>query len=77
MAAKEAMKASCWQVDRNVGLAMILALVVEFGTCVWWASDTSARLEAVEGKQLKYDRVLEDLSTIKADIGWIKRSLEK
>lgn len=77
MAAKEAMKASCWQIDRNLGLSVIFALVLQFASCVWWASDTSARLDTVEREQARYDRVLEELSTIKANIEWIKRSLEK
>lgn len=77
MAAKEAVQASCWQIDKSIGVSVILVFVLQFAGAVWWASDLSARLESVEHEQARYDRVLEELSTIKANIEWIKRSLEK
>ncbi|SME89362.1 hypothetical protein [Desulfovibrio gilichinskyi] len=77
MAAKDAFRASCWQIDKKIGLAIILGVFIQFGGVIWWASDLSARLESVENEQARYEHVLEELATIKANVAWIKQALEK
>jgi hypothetical protein len=71
---------SHWQIDRKIPLALVITLLVQTGSVVWWASSTNARLNSVEEKmalaapqgdrltrvEVKVESALDGISEIKA-----------
>jgi hypothetical protein len=41
---------SHWHLDKRVPITILLAIAVQTGTWIWWASNASTRLDAVERK---------------------------
>lgn len=37
-----------WTVDKRIPLALLIALLINIGSWVWWASDLSSRMNNVE-----------------------------
>lgn len=37
-----------WHLDRRVPLALIIAIVLQTGSFIWWAARTDARVDALE-----------------------------
>lgn len=69
-----------WQIDRKIPLALVITLLVQTGSVVWWASSTNARLNSVEERlaltapqgdrltrvEVKVESALDGISEIKA-----------
>lgn len=71
---------SGWQIDRKIPLALVITLLIQTGSVVWWASSTNARLNSVEEKmalqapqadrltrvEVKVESALDGIAEIKA-----------
>lgn len=75
---------TCWIVERRLGLGVLLAILVQAATSVWWAADLSARVKSVEEKyyhlaevQAKQNATMERIAVIEVDVRWIKQTLEQ
>jgi hypothetical protein len=73
-----------WSLDRKIPLLLVLAVILQCGTAVWWAAQNDTRDNAQDVKIQKLERRIDatetlkqDLATLKNDIGWIKSWLEK
>ncbi len=72
-----------WTVDRRIPVAMIIALLVNFGFGVWWVSSLSSRVDSLEksedarstqGNRLTI--VEQQLTFIQQTLGRIERKLD-
>lgn len=50
-----------WHLDRRVPIALILALLAQSGTAVWWASKMESRVENVATTNQRQDDQIEAL----------------
>lgn len=39
---------SSWHLDKRVPIALILTILVQSGTAIWWAATTTGRVAAIE-----------------------------
>lgn len=67
---------TCWQLDKKITLSVLIVIIMQVVGSVWWASDLSARVTAVELEQSKYEHVFEDIAEIKTDVKWIKGAIK-
>lgn len=73
----------CVSMDKRIPIAVLVVLLLQFGGCVWWASDISARVSGVERKQTEYQALNARLQSMEiklegmgTDMRWIRQSLE-
>jgi len=66
-----------WHLDKRVPLALILALVVQTGTIIWWASSVSARLDNVERWQAANDETRERLAVLESRLSAIQSGVAR
>lgn len=69
--------AGCWVVERKWGLGLILAILMQAATSIWWAADLSARVRAVEAEQSRQQSAMERLAAIEADVRWIRQTMDR
>lgn len=69
-----------WQIDRRIPLALILAIGIQTGGALWWASGLTSRVEVLEKQmaeakpqgdrltrvEVRLDNVVDGISEIKA-----------
>ncbi len=67
---------SCWQVDKKISLSFMLVVLLQMFGFAWWAADLSVRVSTVEARQIRYERVFEDITEIKTDVKWIKDAIK-
>lgn len=51
MAQPEDPASGTWHLDKRVPLALIITILLQTGTIIWWAAGISARLDQVERQQ--------------------------
>ena len=76
-----------WHLDRRVPIALILALLAQTGSFIWWASGINQRVTALEEKQSlatasapvqsdRLTRVETKVETIQRDVTEIKSDIK-
>ena len=76
-----------WHLDRRVPIALILALLAQTGSFIWWASGINQRVTALEEKQTlatasapvqsdRLTRVETKVETIQRDVTEIKSDIK-
>lgn len=63
-------------VDKHIPIAVILALLIQTGGVVWWASRTDNRVAMLEAWVSKNDTVNERLARIEVGIGYLTQRLD-
>lgn len=73
-----------WHLDRRVPIALIVTILIQTGTVVWWGASTNARINALEEKATlastqpeRLARVETKLETVQDGIVEIKSILRK
>lgn len=51
-----------WHLDRNVTISLIVALVMNMATTVWWASSISAAVTSLQSTDIKHEIMLQNLA---------------
>ena len=84
MSARKAMTAESWRIGRTVGASFVLAVLIHLLTISWLAGtyvkQVQSNTEDIQRLEEKQEECLEmktDIATIKSDVGWIKRALDK
>lgn len=67
----------CWQIDRKVGLAVILAIIIHASTLIWWAAKLDSRVDILERSTVRTEATYERMVTLEGDVKWIRRMLEQ
>ncbi len=73
-----------WHLDRRVPLAMILAIIMQTGTFIWWASSLSERVNTLERERIatapqgdRLTRVEVKIEAVQEGITEIKRLIRR
>lgn len=64
-----------WHLDRKVTLSLILALLLNAGSTVWWASKLDSRITSLEDKNAKYEIIPERLTRVETQVGGMREDL--
>lgn len=57
-----------WHLDKKVPIALILAMLVQTATIVWWASAITARVGTLEAKAVRGDAQVADIAALKVQL---------
>ena len=73
-----------WTLDRRIPIAVIIAIILQIGMALIWATDLDARVGYIEhqssrysGNNEKFARIEERLDSIKENVDSIKHQLEQ
>lgn len=73
-----------WHLDRKVPIAIIVTIVIQTGTIVWWAASTSERLSYLERRETqtapqadRLTRVEVQMEAIREGIARIERLMQR
>jgi hypothetical protein len=58
-AADSSSKMEGWHLDKKVPIALIVTLLMQTGTIVWWARGVEARVQALETMEIRNERKFE------------------
>lgn len=61
----------------KVALSTLLAVAVQCGSVVWWASNLTHRVEQLETAIEQQGFLTERLAIIETNVSWIRSALEK
>ena len=73
-----------WHLDKRVPIALILAILVQTATVIWWARGLDARVSALEegkgataSQSNQLNNIATDVAVLKSQMGDIKIAVEK
>ena len=66
-----------WHLDKRIPVALILALLAQFGGGVWWISSIESRVTFLEKQAIIVNTVPIDISGMKEQLRGIEKSLER
>ena len=66
-----------WHLDKRVPLAMIVTIMVQTGTIIWWAAGISARLDQVERIQQSTAPQGDRLTRVETRLEAVQQGIER
>lgn len=66
-----------WHLDRRVPLAMILAIIMQTGTFIWWASSLSERVNTLERERIAAAPQGDRLTRVEVKVEGVQSSLDR
>lgn len=66
-----------WALDKRVAVALLLFIVVQFATVVWWAATTNASVQDHARRLTRLEQIVETIPTMGRDIQWLRKFLER
>jgi len=66
-----------WHLDKRIPVALIIALLMQFGLGVWWIASIEGRVTSLEEKAIVVTTVPIDISGMKEQLRGIEKSLER
>lgn len=68
---------STWRIDKHIPLAVILAIVVQSGSLVWYAAKMDSRVAVLESQMQANQMLLNQISTINSRLVRIETLIER
>lgn len=69
-----------WHLDKRVNVALILAICIQTAGAIWWASNLSSRVSALEkgdeGRIAQTNQASQQLTSIAVDIAVLKENVK-
>ena len=66
-----------WHLDRRVPLAMILAIIMQTGTFIWWASSLTERVNTLERERIATAPQGDRLTRVEVKVEGVQTSLDR
>lgn len=66
-----------WHLDRRVPLAMILAIIMQTGTFIWWASSLTERVNTLERERVATAPQGDRLTRVEVKVEGVQTSLDR
>ena len=66
-----------WHLDRRVPLAMILAIILQTSTFIWWASSLTERVNTLERERVATAPQGDRLTRVEVKVEGVQTSLDR
>lgn len=65
-----------WHADKRVPIALILTILIQSVSIVWWAATTESRVDVLESWVKENKTITTDLAVVKTNQTYIKNMLQ-
>ena len=66
-----------WQLEKHIPLSVIIMLLLQFATTVWWAARVDSRLSVLEREELLHAADSEKLVRIEEKLNYLAERINK
>ena len=66
-----------WQLEKHVPLSVIIMLLLQFATTIWWAARVDGRLSVLEREELLHAADSEKLVRIEEKLNYLAERINK